>query len=625
MSRVPRCVAGALIVLVSVTRPHTMRGQSPLSTATPSGAISGVVVDATSGRPLPNAIVVIGAPGTMPAQRLLTDAKGRFVVRNIPPSSGYELSATKQGYFGGGGTPVAVGEGQWVADRRIALIRHGVIAGTVVDENGEPVVAAPVRLLVRIMIAGHARLASGPLVKTDDRGMYRISGLRDGRYFVEVLSIQNVVPRDPSATTVDGQERSNAPAHYRDDPALDLDAANRLVLGTYPRPPLSADGPTAYPITFHPGATMLADAAEIELAEGQQREGVDIQLRPQRISRVQGRVDASAGTATGMVLRLAPVGLEDMAISNETATTVVDRTGRFTFLNVPDGRYVLDGRSSFGEYSYSDSGFASLSPLPTPGFAVRSSSSGSIPSAAGQLSFSTRRGSNDQMLAGRTELTVASRDITDVVLPMTPGVSVSGRVVFGDGVEGPRGFTFISVQAADGSPALAAASAQVSQDAFTIAGVRPGRYVIRSSLARVRSIVVNGKDVTKSPIDIGDADVNDVVVTLTGETISLTGRALGLPSDTPAAVMVFPVDRALWTSYGFQAPYFVSAPVATSGTFRLSVLSAGDYYVVAVPFALRNQWQDPKFLERTVPSATMVSLNWGDTKSVDAKFAGDSK
>src|SRR5262245_61951317 len=118
----------------------------------PSGntaAVSGVVVDAASGRPLEGAIVVLlrrGSGPVAPAQRMVTDAQGRYVFKDLPAAGGYSLSATRFGYLpgdyarsdlsvSGGARPFVLAENQWLSDARIALVRPGAVSGTVLDEH----------------------------------------------------------------------------------------------------------------------------------------------------------------------------------------------------------------------------------------------------------------------------------------------------------------------------------------------------------------------------------------------------------------------------------------------------------------------------------------------------------
>jgi hypothetical protein len=55
----------------------------------------------------------------------------------------------------------------------------------------------------------------------------------------------------------------------------------------------------------------------------------------------------------------------------------------------------------------------------------------------------------------------------------------------------------------------------------------------------------------------------------------------------------------------------------TAGSFQLTGLSAGNYLVVAVDVAQRASWQDPAWLDAASRSAARVSVDWGETKTVD--------
>jgi hypothetical protein len=612
----------ALLILVLFSADSAPRA-TPLQqqAASPTSAITGVVIEAGTARPLASAVVTLTAPG-LQVQRLLSDSKGRFVFRNIPAHSGYLLSATRQGFFDGSiSSPLSVAENQWISDQRLELARHSVIAGTILDENGDPVVAAPVRVLMKTLVAGHPHLASGPLVKTDDRGMYRAGGLRAGRYLVEVLSIQQSAPSDPAATMVDGRETSAAPAQLRDKPSLDLAPDTRLVIGSFPAPP--AEVSRAYPLTFHPGTASFDEAIEVELASGAAREGVDVQLRPQPAWRVSGRTEGPGGSATGMVLRLVPSGLEDLAMGNESATSIVDRQGRFTFLNVPEGRYTLDGRSSFLEFRLAEGGINSVT-LETPGFGMRGMSAAPFRSGTDTLMWMTQTAGADTS-TGRVALAVSARDMTEVVLPMMPGVDVTGAVVQDDGSPVPE-VTTVTLEPADGSPATGMWMGRSARGVFPIRGVRAGRYAIRVLERSVRSIMWGNHDLTRAPLDVQPGvDISNIVITVTSQTPVLTGQVTGLPRDQPAGVIAFPVDRSQWISYGLQAPYLSSTTVSSTAGFRFSSLPAGDYFLAAVPFPMKDRWNDPEFLERAAVSATAITLAWGDTKAASVKFQGDMK
>jgi hypothetical protein len=143
-------------------------GQTPQRPAG-TGAISGVIRDGQTGRPIAGALVYVGITGRGPAgpmSRQITDAKGRFVFTDLPESDSFFLNVSKAGYNDGhygdtgpvsggvGSGLIKLGRGEWYRDAHIPMFKPAVIAGTVVDEAGEPVVGAFVRVLPKIHVAG---------------------------------------------------------------------------------------------------------------------------------------------------------------------------------------------------------------------------------------------------------------------------------------------------------------------------------------------------------------------------------------------------------------------------------------------------------------------------------------
>ena len=81
--------------------------------------------------------------------------------------------------------PISVAEEQTVRGVSVKLVPLGVITGKVVDEDGEPVPNAAV-------VAWHYRFsAEGPVLErtdwanADDRGLYRMHGMKPDRYFLQ--------------------------------------------------------------------------------------------------------------------------------------------------------------------------------------------------------------------------------------------------------------------------------------------------------------------------------------------------------------------------------------------------------------------------------------------------------
>src|SRR5688572_21226035 len=146
--------------------------QSPAA----QSAISGRVVADDSGDPIANARVVLNFPGSADRVVAVSERDGRFSLP-VPPGL-HNIVATKP-RFARGQVTVDAGTG----GVEIRLRRGAAISGRIIDEFGDPVVAA--RVFVETSRTAAAVANSG----TDDRGEYRIGGLSAGTFSVAVLTI----------------------------------------------------------------------------------------------------------------------------------------------------------------------------------------------------------------------------------------------------------------------------------------------------------------------------------------------------------------------------------------------------------------------------------------------------
>src|SRR5262249_12995590 len=140
------------------------------------------------------------------------------------------------------------------ADEKIENINHelkreGVITGRVTDSNGSPVAREPIELT---KLGDDGKPQPSPLNHpglkiTDERGVYRITGLSEGRYLVSVGV---------------SQEESAGRPQYRTSP---------------------------YPKTFHPGADS-SQARAVEVKEGFEATDVNISGVEVKAYEISGRV-----------------------------------------------------------------------------------------------------------------------------------------------------------------------------------------------------------------------------------------------------------------------------------------------------------------------------------------------
>lgn len=599
-----------------------------------SGAISGVVVDGTTGAPIPGAMVSIGFSGraiSLPQRGQVTDGKGRFAFVNLPPNPNFTLSATKMGYVDGGYgrdraptdplRDIPLKDGEWTANVRVTLWRPSAISGTVRDEHGDPVVGVYVRALVRARVQGREDLVAGPMTTTDDRGMYRLAALTPARYFIEVPSVQAAVP--------DSLPFNPAPSGRVIDGALDIDGTtNRLFIGRYPLPPPPENGRTlVYPSAFHPATSLVAQAVAIDLKFGDDRTGIDVMLDPVPAARVSGLVEGPAEALKNLTVRLVPAGLENLGPGSEAATALVGEDGRFMFLNVPAGSYVIDAPRTVNEYRWGNGGFGRGGvSMPAPPSRLGGWSTSGYSTETPNIIFTVtdyRIGAPNY--SGRSAVTVGGSDVANLVVFLRKNVVLSGWFKFEADPAKPTPAAFPQFSAladpASGNTSLGMPRSQPDPDAFpeefAIGGLGQGEYWLRvpgPGSWLIKSIQWKGREYVDTPFDAATGtDISGVAVTMTNAVPTLSGtvRQPDGMAPVPAMMLAFPADHALWANAGLTPPRFKAVPVPSSGAFRVSTLPAGDYLIVAIPTSQVGAWRDPEFLARAEGLATRVSLSWG--------------
>jgi Carboxypeptidase regulatory-like domain len=627
----------------------TLSAQQP-SPASPSrtGAISGVVTDGVDGPSVAGAQVVLTfiRPGAAaPIRRTqLTDSLGRFVFTDLEAGDSYRLSASGTGFADGAyGQAIAVANssaalslasGQWLANLKIALWRHASLSGQVSNERGEPLAGVFVRALMRVRAAGLHHLAAGPIVTTDDRGRYRMAGLRPGTYFVYVPIVAVSVPSTISVaalrpgpllrmTVARAAEFSGSAAAAPPLPTVGLTETTLSVLTDYPLPPRAAGGRLlAYPLTFAGGATSFDHAQPIEVGAGADRDGHDVRLLPVPASLVPGVVDAPERGAPTRSIRLLAPGLEELGPGSEAAIALPDVDGTFVLGPVPLGVYTLDVSTAIAEYTTSPILQARVPRLP--GVVAQ----GREVTSVDPLGAPPRMFALDPGTSARVPVVVGDAPAPPVNVRLQPPPLIRGEIKLElDAAHPfePDVTRYITLDEATGRPRFVRILPQRSEPHEFAYAVLPAAYWLRSSSATlvIKSVTCDGRDCTHQPVDVSDGrHAPDIVVTVTNATPRLSGTVQARSGvTTPATVIAFPADPNLWTHYGLVPARFRVAPVGAAGFYQLTRLPAGDYFVVAVPAPRADSWRDPDFLRRASAHALRVSLGWGDVRSQDLVLA----
>jgi hypothetical protein len=161
---------------------------------------------------------------------------------------------------------------------------------------------------------------------------------------------------------------------------------------------------------------------------------------------------------------------------------------------------------------------------------------------------------------------------------------------------------------------------------FSIAEVPAGKYRLAAASNpawSLRSAVVNGRDLLDAPLEITSLQsLAGMTVTFTDRPTEITGTLFdALNRPTPEySIVVFTSDRNLWGT----APRRMSGAVklGSDGTFRVTGLPPGEYYLSAVTEATPSQLNDPVFLDQLVQVAVRITLAEGEKKQQDLKLGG---
>jgi hypothetical protein len=614
------------------------------------GLILGRVIEGESGSPVPGATVFLSLTNQPGPNPVLTTDDGHFVFRDLPAGS-FTLRTSKPGWVAGAfgkrrpdeaasldSRSIDLAESERLGDVTIRMWKFAAVEGQVVDESGEPMVNVPVRAMRRAIVGGRLRYEVTPGLSpgnTDDRGMFRIATLVPGEYIVVVPAITAT----RAASAVGGSQSSN-PSYSESSSGAGRWVGGASIVGSrldagdadysiMTGASLSAipgyagrtkDGRIlVYETQFHPSSNRIGRATLITLGSGEERTGINFQLRPVPTSRVAGTIVAPDGAPGELMVRLVSQDLQPLSMEAEIAQAVSSADGRFTFLGVPPGDYRL--RIDRVPRAPSTINFDDMTTVQTAGgssgIVVAGGSRGLLPETPTLFA--------DQVVS------VGSQDVVDVTVPLRQGARVRGRVEFSGNAPRPpldRDAT-VYVDPADGTTPANFSLQTGRIDAagnFNTYGQAPGRYFIRMPYPfpgwRFVGAMHQGRDLSVVPLELGDADVNDVVLTFTDAPANeLTGYVRNDRGAEPdASVVVFPTDPARWTDAGIRPRNLRLTGVDGSGRYRVTALPPGSYYVAATA-DVRTAWADPRVLQTLAKTAARVQIAEGEKKTQDLTIA----
>lgn len=340
--------------------------------------------------------------------------------------------------------------------------------------------------------------------------------------------------------------------------------------------------------TYYPGTPDEGGAQRVRVRLGSETSGLEFRLAQGRLYRITGSIVDSQGRplprVSGQIARRSSTmnsgGMSSFGFSS-------DEQGQFRVQNLAAGNYRLvisqtrqgDGRGANGQF---DRGEMAMVPL-----------------------------------------TIAGADVEDVMVVTTPGVTLTGQVVF----EQPPAAGQTRIMATVGNPEDTAGMPMpqpalvTAESTFTMKGLI-GEVLLRGSgpSQYVKSIVVGGEDITDTPHEFKSNERVTITFTSRASTVEgVVADAAGAPLPD-AAVIIFAEDKGSWRVNSVRTRRSVADP---SGHFRLQGLMAGRYLIAALPRERLNisPGVDAQYFEQIAKDATALVLGEDEQRRLDLKLA----
>ena len=329
-----------------------------------------------------------------------------------------------------------------------------------------------------------------------------------------------------------------------------------------------------YAKMYYPGTPEAAQASTIVVKQGEEIPSVEMLLRQVLVHRIRGHVynqiTHKPGVGTNLILRLKTRGNEwDVG---QQQTNVQKQDGTFEIPAVVPGSYVLTG------YWFDE----------------------------GKIYSTT------------TPLDVGNADIEGLSVTIAPGVAISGQIIWEGKASLEKDELSVIPELEDSSVFFLSGTRVSPANFFTLKDLGDGTYCVR--------VTGESKDCYIKEIRYGPSDAQDDGFTVARSapanleiTISSRGaRIQGTASDSdglPAA--------GVWVVLVPSAPHrlhhrlYKSQSTDQYGRFDLRGIAPGDYKLFTWDEVEEGAWEDADFLKPFEEKGEKVSVQEGDSKSVN--------
>ena len=241
----------------------------------------------------------------------------------------------------------------------------------------------------------------------------------------------------------------------------------------------------------------------------------------------------------------------------------------------------------------------------------------------------TRGDATHPPLWAKADVTVTGTDPVQVTLRLEPAVALTGRLVF-EGATPPAAADIARVRLSMAETACTDRrrverwNRGDNRDVFdsqsrpvfvSIERQSARRHAGRARRWALRSVVVDGHDVTDLPFDVPPGGVSSVVVTFSDQVAEFAGSLVdsaGQPA-TDYFVIVMPTDARYLAP---QSRRIASARPDVTGHFMFRGLPAGDYTLAATTDLVQSDLQNGSILSQLAAEGMPLTIGTGEKKTV---------
>jgi len=331
--------------------------------------------------------------------------------------------------------------------------------------------------------------------------------------------------------------------------------------------------------TCFPNATSTADASPVQVSAGDRARGIEIRMRRGRLYAIRGSVRFPADAPPDSVIQVSlrgPVGLHDMEWRSGGATS------KFEFPGLQPGTYLL---------------FTQPFPINV-------------------IDPATAVAKDATYLAGKLEITITDADQEGLVLTLTNGIDLAGRIRIVGDTPNPALLQQISCCNVTLNAEGGQAGAKITpQGAFLFHGLIPDAYRVRlyqlPEGTYLKSVRFNQDDVTGKQFELTPGIRGDLEIVLSSNAADITGVVRNENGDAVPGVNV-------QTYLGDELKR--DAVTDQNGSYHLTGLAPGDYRIYAWEDIERGLAQDPDFRTAFESRAAAVKLEEKSHESIELKL-----